>query len=304
MTLSCEKASVYLSGESVGKKQKTLRKKLSFTGKGVFTGKLSTVTLSPADADHGIIFKRTDLPFGPLVPAKLAFVKHSPHCTMLVNREASVQTVEHLLAALYIFEIDNLLIEISGPEVPILDGSAFSFVEALREAKESGDIVTKDLFKPIYTLSSPVYFSKQDVHMVALPATEYRVTYLLDYPHFNLIGSQYYSLAVNELNFTNEIASARTFCLFNDLAPLMEKGLLDGVGLENGLVFNEQGVMNPEGLRFPNEPVRHKILDLIGDLALISVNFHAHIIAVKSGHAANHIFGLELLNHIKRENSQ
>jgi len=296
-----------LTNLSNSKKQRTLNKVLSFSGVGVFTGEEVTMRLYPAPIDHGIVFQRVDLPFQPLIPASLDYVKPSSRCTMLTNKEASVQTVEHLLAALRAFEIDNVLIEISGPEVPILDGSAAAFVTQLALAQKEGHISTLDAVKPIYRLSYPIYWSRGDVHLIALPSEEYRISYTIDYPHFSLIGSQYFSLVLNEHTFTKEIASCRTFCLYEEVAPMIEKGWLKEVSLENGIVINEKGVMNPEGLRFANELVRHKILDLIGDLALTGIYINAHIIAIKSGHAANHIFGLELLkflNQVKGENSQ
>jgi UDP-3-O-[3-hydroxymyristoyl] N-acetylglucosamine deacetylase len=299
LILSSEQSANCAVGSPAVKLQKTLRKRLTFSGVGVFTGQHVTMHVCPAQIDHGIVFKRIDLPSSPLIPAKLSYIQSSTRCSKLVNGEASVQTVEHLLAALRAYEIGNALIEISGPEVPILDGSSALFCESL-----SQEVVTLDANQPFYSLSRPVYWSSQDTHLVALPAEEYRVSYLLDYPHAPPIGAQYFTIKVDAENFNNEIASARTFCLHEEVMALINKGFIKGVSLDHGIVFNETGAMNPDGLRFSNEPVRHKILDLIGDLTLTGIYFVGHIIAIKSGHASHHHFGFEILNHVKKENSE
>lgn len=299
MTFSFEMSAACLKNPNPAHKQKTLKKNISFSGVGVFTGQQATMNLIPAKAGHGIVFKRIDLPFQPTIPAELKYLKTSPRCTMLAHHEASVQTVEHLLAALRAYEIDNVLIEISGPEVPILDGSSGPFAEAF----ESVGACLQDSFKPIYKLESPVHWSKGDVHLVALPSEEYRISYTLHYPHCNFIGSQYYSIALDPKRFKEEISLSRTFSLYQEITPMIEKGLVKGGSLENGIVFDESGVMNPDGLRYNDECVRHKILDLIGDLSLVGCNFKAHIIAICSGHASNHAFSAELLTQLKLENS-
>lgn len=298
MTFSPEISSSDSQTLTVGKRQKTLKTCIAFSGMGVFTGEKISVRLCPAPVDHGIVFKRTDLPDQPAIPAKLNFVSPSPRTTMLVNGSASVQMVEHLLAALRAFEIDNLLIEVLGPEIPILDGSSSYYVEAL-----NGLVEELDAFLPVYDLTTPIFMSHQETHMIALPCEQFRVSYTLDYPHFERIGTQFFSTQVTQASFIQELAKARTFCFYEELLPLIEKKIIRGVNLDHGLVFNESGVMNQEGLRFPNEPVRHKILDLVGDLSLLGY-FNAHIIAIKSGHASHHRFGLELLNHIRKEDSK
>jgi UDP-3-O-[3-hydroxymyristoyl] N-acetylglucosamine deacetylase len=282
-----------------GKKQKTLKTKMTFSGRGVFTGTDVVMSLCPAGANHGIVFKRVDLPDQPSVRAHLNFLQASHRCSALVNGEARVQTVEHVLAALRAFEIDNVLIEISGPEVPILDGSSETYVQCF----EAHQICELDAYSPVYYFSSPIYWSKQDVHLIALPSDEYRISYMLDYPRAGSIGTQYYSTTISEAAFKNDIASARTFCLYEEVKQMIDRGLMKNVGMESGLVFNASGVMNPGGLRFSNEPVRHKILDLVGDLSLTGVYFNAHIIAVKSGHTSNHCFGLELLTRLTHTGS-
>ncbi len=297
MTFSCELIKEVQALDK--RKQCTLEKSFSFSGVGLFTGEQATICLRPADANTGIVFKCIDFPEQPVIPAQLSYLRSSPRCTMLSNGKVSVQTVEHLLAALRAYEIDNVIIEISGPEVPIFDGSSARFAEAI----EANGVSTQEALVSVFKLTSPVFWSQGDVHLVALPADEYRISYTLHYPHSPFIGSQFYSLSVDAEKFKRDIAPCRTFSLYDEIAPLIQKGLVKGGSLESGIVINEEGVMNPQGLRFSDEMVRHKILDLMGDLSLVSMPFLAHVIAIRSGHASNHAFASCLLNHIQRENS-
>ena len=279
------------------KKQRTLQNPISLQGIGLFSGEYVTVRLSPAKSNMGIAFQRTDLPQQPILPARLEYVQGTPRCTILGSNGIYIQTVEHILAALRAYEIDNLLIEISGSEVPVYDGSSAAFVKAI---EESG-ICEQDEPKQFFQLKSPLFWSEGDTHIVALPSEEYRISYTLHYPHSKILGSQFYSVLVNQETFKTEIAPCRTFSLFEEIAPLMEKGLIKGGSLENALIIKNDQVVNPEGVRFPDEMVRHKILDIIGDLSLIEYYFSAHIIAIRSGHTSNNAFAKELLNHIKME---
>jgi UDP-3-O-[3-hydroxymyristoyl] N-acetylglucosamine deacetylase len=190
--------------------------------------------------------------------------------------------------------IDNAILELSGPEVPIMDGSSESFVEAIVKA----GIGQLEEEKEVYTLDYPVSWSKGDIHLVAIPADEFRVSYTLHFPESAILKSQYLSLAINPQTFAQQIAPCRTFCLYEEIAPFIESGLIKGGGLDNAVIIKNDVVLNPDGVRFPDEMVRHKILDLIGDLSLIAHNFYAHIIAIRSGHASNIAFAKELLNHL------
>lgn len=276
--------------------QQTLKKEVAFSGKGLFTGQETRVRLSPAPPGSGILFRRSDLTNSPLIPASVEFVKSSVRCTLLEKEGASVQTVEHLLAALRGYEIDNLFIEVSAPEVPIFDGSAAAFCQKIEEAGIQTQAAEKQRFK----LEAPLYWSEGEMHLIALPSNEYRISYTLHYPHSPYLKSQFFSLALTPQSFQQEIASCRTFTLYEDIAPLIEKGILKGGGLENGVVIKEGAVMNPEGVRFSDEMVRHKILDVIGDLALVGAPFLAHIIAIRSGHAANQALAHQIANHIRK----
>lgn len=275
-------------------RQKTLAFPLKIEGKGLFSGKHVVMTLLPAKSGHGIVFQRIDLPGQPLLPARLDYVKATPRCTILGRDDIEVQTVEHFLSAMAALGIDNLLVQLSGPEVPIGDGSALSFVQLVREAEK------KELEAPknFATVRVPVYFTKNDVTLIALPSEELRISYTLHYPQSAFIGSQFYSFSLDEESFVREIAPSRTFCLYEEIAPLLEKGLIRGGGLESAVVIKDDRVANPEGLRFPDEMVRHKILDLLGDLYLLGNPLLAHIIAIRSGHATNIEFARCLQNSI------
>lgn len=277
-------------------KQKTLAKSVSIRGIGLFTAEEATLTIYPADSGTGIFFRRTDLPGKPKLEATLQNVVSTPRCTILGNKIFTIHTVEHVLAALSGLGIDNAFLDLSGPEVPIMDGSSQSFVRAIQEA----GLVEQEIDKEIYSLQAPVYWSKGDTHLVALPSKEYRISYTLHFPESTILHSQFYSTSVTPENFTKEIAPCRTFCLYEEIIPFIESGLIKGGGLENAVIIKNNVVINPEGVRFPDEMARHKILDLIGDLSLIPGYFLAHIIAIRSGHASNIAFAHDLYNHIKK----
>lgn len=278
------------------KTQSTLNGPVALNGIGLFTGQNASIKLCPADINTGILFQRVDLSGKPLFAASVENVQATPRCTILGKDTASVQTVEHLLAALGAYGIDNALIEISGPEVPIFDGSSLPFVEAIEEV----GVKSLGTSRNVARLSEPLFWSHGEVHIVALPAEEYRISYTLHYPHAKLLRSQFYSVAVSQESFKAEIAPSRTFSLYEEVVPLIEKGLIKG-SLENGVIVKDDHVLNPEGLRFHDEMARHKILDMIGDLSLVSTPFSAHIIAIRSGHASNHAFAKQLFNHIQME---
>lgn len=278
--------------------QRSLRQPVSFSGKGLFSGTPVDLTICPAPANHGICFQRLDCPSSSLLRASLEAVRSTPRCTVLGNKDFCIQTVEHLLSALRAFHIDNALILLTGQEVPIGDGSALPFIEMIKEA----GIEELSEKREFFTLSEPVFFSQDDVHFAAIPSSEFRISYTLHYPFSPLIRSQFYSFAGDEDAYEKEIAPARTFCLYEEIASLMEKGLLKGSGpetLESVVVVAEDRVLNPEGLRFTDEMVRHKVLDLFGDLSLMEVPVLAHILAIRSGHSTNVAFAKLLCNQMR-----
>jgi len=277
--------------------QKTIRKSVSISGMGLFTAEKAILTIHPADLDTGLIFHRSDLPEETSLVATLQNVVSTPRCTILGNKHFTIHTVEHVLAALSAFGIDNARLELSGPEVPIMDGSSGAFVEAILEA----GIAEQEKEKTIYALKAPISWSKGDVHLIALPSSEYRVSYTLHFPNSTAFQSQYFSSKIDADTFTEEIGPCRTFCLYEEILPFIEQGLIKGGDMNNAIIIKEDKVLNPEGLRFSDEMVRHKILDLVGDFSLIPFAFKAHIIAIRSGHASNIAFAGELYNQIKME---
>ncbi len=266
--------------------QKTLKKEASVSGIGLFTGDKVSLKISPAPINHGIIFQRVDLPGKPEIPARLSFVREAPRCTRLASEKASILMVEHLLSALYALGIDNAHIEVEGPEIPAGDGSAKIFVDLLDKVQ----LQEQKAPRRIARITTPIFWSEGEVHLIALPSNEFRLSYTLHYPHSPILRSQYYSFSLNAERFKTEIAPCRTFSLYEEILPFIEKGLIKGGGLENALVIKGDQILNPEGARFSDEMVRHKVLDLIGDLALIGAPILAHIIAVRSGHASNVAF--------------
>ncbi len=275
------------------RKARTLKSSTSTVGKGLFSGAETTLTLEPADS--GIVFERTDLPGSPQITAHVSNVLSTPRCTILGDSNIKVQTVEHLLSALKAYQIDHIRIKLNGPEVPIFDGSALPFVSLI----EGAGVVELDKEAPVLSLSAPVFWSQGEVHLVAIPAEEWRLTYTLYYPQSPLIGCQFYSFSVSTESFKKDIAAARTFCIYEEIAPLIENGSLKGGSLDSALIIRDERILNPEGLRFSNEMVCHKIVDLMGDLSLLGYDLRAHIFAVRSGHAANVAFAKQLMEVVK-----
>lgn len=279
------------------KQQRSLKTSVSLNGIGLFTGIKSEITLKPAPEGTGIVFQRVDLPGKPCLPAQVDYVYETPRCTILGSDKFQVQTVEHILSAIKAYDVDNLIIEIDGPEIPSCDGSSMPFVDLIEKA----GIVSQGSTKKIHHLETPVFWSKGGVHLVALPSEEFRISYTLNYPNSDLLKSQFFTVHVDEQTYKEEIASARTFSLYEEIVPLIEKGSIKGGRLDNAVIIKGDSILNPEGVRYPDEMVRHKILDLLGDLSLVGQSFIAHIIAIRSGHFSNTSFAKELVSNFKRE---
>ncbi|MGB3138426.1 MAG: UDP-3-O-acyl-N-acetylglucosamine deacetylase [Nodosilinea sp.] len=263
--------------------QTTLARVVERRGVGLHSGASTTVSLHPADPGQGRYFVRTDLPEYPTIPATLAAVNSTMLSTELRQGEAAVRTVEHLLAALAGLGIDNVRIEVTGSEVPLLDGSALGWVEALRQAGRHKQSQTRSVAR----LCQPVTVTHDDAFVAAFPAPSLRFTYGIDF-EVSAIGNQWFSWAydVNPFGpegFAVNLAPARTFGLAHQVDQLRASGLIQGGSLDNALVCSDQGWLNPP-LRFDNEPARHKMLDLIGDLSLLGGLPVAHIVAYKASH--------------------
>jgi len=201
------------------------------------------------------------------------------------------------MAALFALGIDNLIVEISGGEVPIFDGSARFFVEEIGRA----GVVEQNVRAEVYVLDAPCHFAVGDSHLVALPSSDFRVSYTFHDPSSPQLGSQFFSATVTPEIFCAEIAPCRTFARHQDLVQLIEKGLLKSATLEHGVVIDGDQILNPEGVRFRDEMARHKALDLIGDIGLLGVRLEVHLIGAKTGHAANHAFARELRSKLRKK---
>ena len=309
--------SINCNGQSY---QHTIKEEITISGAGIHTGNSVTMRLKPADPNTGINFQRVDLPEKTVIKADVDNVVETNRSTTIEVNGARVSTIEHLMASLVGMGIDNVLIEIDGEEVPILDGSAQPFVEIL----EKTGTVQQDAKKVYYTIDHNISFvdEKNKVEMVALPYHEYRINTLIDF-NSPVLGTQHAALT-SISDFNKEIAPCRTFCFFHELELLLANNLIKGGDINNAIVVvdkpvtedqvariskifqktdvqvSEEGILNNLSLRFPNEPARHKLLDVVGDLALVGFPFKAHIIANRPGHAANVKFAKKIKEHIKK----
>jgi len=290
-------------------KQRTVKAEISLTGVGLHTGNTCTMTFKPAPPDTGIRFVRTDLEGKPWVIADIDHVVDISRGTTLQHGEAKVHTVEHVLAAFAGLQIDNMIVELDSNEPPVGDGSAKPYVDCLLEA----GIENQEVDKFYLEIDTPMSYSEPDrrVDLVVAPSDDLRITFLIDY-HNPALGTQYTTLVDLDKEFVDEFAPARTFCFLSEIEMLKEQGLIKGGGLNSAVVFYDSdkgqvevdrirkaldlkdkafvgktGIINDIPLRFPNEPVRHKTLDLLGDLFLIGVPFKGHVLAARSGHRAN-----------------
>ncbi len=266
-------------------KQATLAKEVSFSGVGLHSGARTTLVFKPAPANSGIKFVRSDLASKPEIEAQISNAVPTgdySRRTVLGCGDVTISTVEHVLAAISGLGIDNLTIELDAAEPAESDGSSAPFVKVLKEA----GIVEQDARRKYIEVKSPIALTENGVQMVALPHDGLRISFTAHYDH-PLIGTQYASFDVSQEVFETEIAPARTFSLLKDVEDLRSRGLIKGGSLENSIVIGDHEIMNEEPLRFPDEFVRHKVLDLLGDLCLLGMPVKTHIISVKSGHASN-----------------
>jgi len=280
-------------------KQRTLKQEASYSGIGVHTGEKVSMRFLPAEENFGIVFKRIDLPGEPIVPAAIEYVVDTSRSTTLGIGKVLVHTVEHVLAAVHALGIDNLVIELSNIEPPIGNGSSDVFVEMI----ENAGILEQDAEKPIIEIKKPICWFDDDIQMVALPNDDFRISYTLSYPNNPYLKAQFHSVTLTEESFKREIAPCRTFSLYEEVSYLMDKGLIKGGSLDNAVVIKGDTVLSKNGLFFPDEMCRHKILDVIGDLSLIGFRLKAHIMAIKGGHGSNFALGKMLKDYITTESS-
>jgi len=268
--------------------QRSLRRQVSCAGIGLHSGNKVNLTLKPAPADFGIRFRRTDLGDRE-VPATVHNLAGIQMATGLARNEVSVETVEHLLAALVSSGVDNVLVELNSPEVPIMDGSSAPFIYLIQEAGVKRLQATRQYLKIV----RPISLSRGDKRVALFPSDHFKVTYSISYDH-PLLRHQSRTLRITEESFVEEIAPARTFTFLKDVEMLRQNGLALGGSLENAIVLGETGVLN-NALRFEDEFVRHKILDAIGDLALVGHPVIGHLVAHRAGHALHTEFVAKIL---------
>jgi len=302
-------------------KQHTIEKNISISGTGLHTGVLVEMTLNPANPGFGYQFQRTDLPNQPIIKADCDLVTDTSRGTTLQVGDAKISTVEHILAALVGLGVDNCLIQVNGPEIPIIDGSSSPFIEIIEKA----GLVEQDAAKAWYSIDENIfhYDDAKRVEMVALPALDYQITTLIDF-NSPVLGTQHAALKTIK-EFKSEIAPCRTFCFLHELEALLKNDLIKGGDINNAIVVVDQpvsekemsrlakvfkrdkievkseGYLNNLELRFPNEPARHKLLDVIGDLALIGYPIKARIIANRPGHSSNVEFAKKIKQYIKKK---
>ena len=260
--------------------QRTVAKRVSCTGVGLHSGRPATLSLAPAPPDAGVTFVRRDL--GVELPARADLVTDTVLSTTIARGAASVATVEHVLAALTGMGIDNCRVEVEGPEIPILDGSAAPFVYLVQEA----GIRTQRVGKRFLIVREPVEVADGDKLARLEPAPELSIRFAIDFDH-PLITDQRFEFVFSDRRFAREVAPARTFCLLRDVERMKASGRAQGGSLENAIVVDEFSILNPDGLRFPDEFVRHKVLDALGDLTLVGMPVIGRFTAHKSGHALN-----------------
>jgi UDP-3-O-[3-hydroxymyristoyl] N-acetylglucosamine deacetylase len=268
--------------------QHTIRRSTSCVGIGLHSGKKVTLALKPAPANFGIRFRRSDLG-GFEVPATVGHVGGINYATGLARDAVRVDTVEHLLAALVSLGIDNVIVEMDSPEVPIMDGSAAPFIYLIQEAGVKSLAAVRRYIK----IQRPISLSQGDKRMALFPSDHFKVTYSIAYDH-PLLRQQSRTMRMSETVFADEIAPARTFTFLKEVEQLRQHGLALGGSLENAVVIGETGILN-SGLRFADEFVRHKILDAIGDLALLGHPVIGHLVAHRGGHGLHTAFAAHVL---------
>jgi UDP-3-O-[3-hydroxymyristoyl] N-acetylglucosamine deacetylase len=272
--------------------QQTVNRPVTCSGVGVHSGKTVHLTIKPAPTNHGIRFVRTDLPGRPGVTALFKNVVDTSLATVIGADGCIVSTVEHLMAGLAGMAIDNAIVEVDGYELPIMDGSAGPFTELIESAGTRPQEGRKCYFK----VKAPISLSEGEKSVSIFPADEFRLTCTIAFDH-PLIGTQTFDAVVSRHVFRTEICTARTFGFLHEVEMMKRYGLARGGSLDNAVVINGDKVLNEGGLRYPDEFVRHKVLDCIGDFSLIGMPIMGHVVAVRSGHAFNHAFLEQFFEH-------
>jgi UDP-3-O-[3-hydroxymyristoyl] N-acetylglucosamine deacetylase len=270
--------------------QRTVKREIGCNSIGLHSGRKVGMVIRPADVDEGIVFVRRDLKGNNRIRADVHNVRDTTLATTLGLNGVTVSTVEHLMSAFSGMGVDNAIVEVNAPEVPIMDGSSRPFVDLL---KDVGTRV-QGKFKKLLVIKKKVSVSEGESTAMLLPAAEFRITYKIQFSHPS-IGAQSYHLNFSDVSYEKEICAARTFGFLKDVEYLQAKGLALGGSLKNAIVLDDRRIINKEGLRFQDEFVKHKILDAIGDLSLLGIPIIGHFVAFKSGHRLNNLLLKELL---------
>jgi UDP-3-O-[3-hydroxymyristoyl] N-acetylglucosamine deacetylase / 3-hydroxyacyl-[acyl-carrier-protein] dehydratase len=305
-------------------KQRTIKSVVTISGIGLHTGQKASITFKPAPDNNGYVFQRIDLEGKPLVKADVDNVVDTSRGTTLMQNGAKVHTTEHVLAALVGLQIDNVLMELDGPEIPIMDGSSYHFIQALEEAGHVEQNADRDYF----IIKENLTFEDKDknIEMLAVPQDDFRITVMVDY-NSKILGTQHASM-YSIRDFKNDIGPSRTFCFLHEIEPLFKNNLIKGGDLDNAIVLVARetsqeeldklaelfqkpkmevkgiGVLNNTNLNFENEPARHKLLDIVGDLALVGKPIKGHILAARSGHSGNVAFAKKIKQMIKEQSQK
>ena len=274
--------------------RRTITRTVSLDGTGLHTGAKTTLVCRPAASGSGIVFRRTDLEGAPEIPARINEVEVTDRHTAIGRGNLTIHTVEHLLAAVAAHQLDDIMLELNGPEPPIIDGSFQPFFDLLNEAgpvEHDGDPV-------VYKINAPIQVKEGDSSYVVAPAGELRLTASIDFSH-PLIGTQVGSFSIDGDTFARELAPSRTFGFLAEVEDLRAKGLIKGASTANAIVLDDEGIVDTE-LRWPDEFVRHKVGDMLGDLALIGGRVVAHIVATKPSHRGNIALALAIARTAER----
>nr|CBX29737.1 UDP-3-O-[3-hydroxymyristoyl] N-acetylglucosamine deacetylase [uncultured Desulfobacterium sp.] len=265
--------------------QRTITKPVCCSGIGVHSGKKVNLTIKPAPANYGIKFIRTDLPDKPSIPARFNMVVDTSLATVIGHNGFIVSTIEHIMAAFAGLSIDNAAVELDSYEMPIMDGSAAPFTRMVKEA----GIQEQDSPRYYFVVNESIELNKDGKSVGVYPSSEFKITCTIDFDH-PLISKQTFSVSISDEIFEQEISGARTFGFLHEIEYLKQYGFAKGGSLENAVVVDKDTILNQDGLRFPDEFVRHKILDSIGDFSLLGLPIMGHFKLNKSGHAFNHAF--------------
>ncbi len=271
--------------------QKTIKKQTSCSGVGLHTGNCINMTFKPAAAGTGILFRRTDLDDHPTLKVKAKNIGDVSYATTIGKDLVTIKTVEHVLSAVYALGVTNLIIEVNGNEISVIDGSASYFVNMLLDA----GIDVQQAANTLIRIQQPLEVRHKDTLISVEPYDGLKITYTIDFPN-KFIGTQTRTFELTPLAYIQEIAPARTFCMYEEVEYLWKMGLSKGGSLDNAVVFAQDRILN-ESLRYDDEPVRHKILDLLGDLAFLGHPLLGHIKAFKGGHVLHAKFAKALLSH-------